>query len=53
MPLTSEPASLLRLLLSGAPASTLRRLLDTHGSAEAACRALAERRVTCMVVRPD
>ena len=39
MPLTSEPASLLRLLLSGAPASTLRRLLDTHGSAEAACRA--------------
>lgn len=39
MPITPEHASLLRLLLSGAPASALRRLLDTHGSAEASCRA--------------
>lgn len=39
MPASSEHACLLRLLLSGAPASALRRLLDTHGSAEAACRA--------------
>ena len=39
MPITSESVSLLRLLLSSAPASALRRLLDTHGSAEAACRA--------------
>ena len=39
MPASPEHANLLRLLLSGAPASVLRRLLDTHGSAEAACRA--------------
>lgn len=39
MPASPEHADLLRLLLSGAPASALRRLLDTHGSAEAACRA--------------
>lgn len=39
MPASSEQASLLRLLLSGAPASALRRLLDTHGSADASCRA--------------
>ena len=39
MPITPEHASLLRLLISGAPASALRRLLDTHGSADDACRA--------------
>ena len=39
MPASPEHACLLRLLLSGAPASALRRLLDTHGSAEASCRA--------------
>ena len=39
MPITPEHDSLLRLLLSGAPASALRRLLDTHGNAEASCRA--------------
>lgn len=39
MSVTSEQESLLRLLHSGAPASLLRRLLDSHGSAEAACAA--------------
>ena len=36
---SEEHESLLRLLHSGAPATALRRLLDTHGSAQAACRA--------------
>lgn len=39
MPASPEHACLLRLLLSGAPASALRRLLDTHGDAEASYRA--------------
>jgi DNA processing protein len=39
MPASPEHASLLRLLLSGAAPGALRRLLDTHGSAEASCRA--------------
>lgn len=39
MPITSEQEALLRLLQSGASASLLRRLLDSHGSAEAACAA--------------
>lgn len=39
MPVSSEQESLLRLLHSGAPASLLRRLLDSHGSADAACAA--------------
>lgn len=39
MPASPEHDCLLRLLLSDAPASALRRLLDTHGSAEASCRA--------------
>jgi DNA processing protein len=38
-PEPAEPACLLRLLASGAPASALRRLLDSHGSAEAALAA--------------
>lgn len=39
MPASPEHTCLLRLLLSGAPSSALRRLLDTHGNAEATCRA--------------
>ena len=39
MPASPEHTCLLRLLLSGAPASALRRLLDTHGNAELSCRA--------------
>lgn len=39
MPAHPEHTFLLRLLLSGAPAGAARRLLDTHGSAEAAHRA--------------
>ena len=39
MPASIEHSSLLHLLLSGAPASALRRLLETHGSAEASCKA--------------
>ena len=39
MPITPEHVSLLRLLRSGAQASALRRLLDTHGSADDAYRA--------------
>lgn len=35
----TEPDALLRLLASGAPASLLRRLLDSHGSARAALAA--------------
>lgn len=39
MPATTESAALLRLLLADAPAAALRRLLDSHGNAEAACAA--------------
>lgn len=35
----AEHDALLRLLTSGAPAAAIRRLLDTHGSADAALRA--------------
>ncbi|RZA20408.1 MAG: DNA-protecting protein DprA [Lysobacteraceae bacterium] len=38
-PTPSEPQALLRLLASGAPASGLRRLLDSHGSAVVALAA--------------
>ena len=39
MPVAPDHESLLRLLQSGAPASALRRLLDTHGGAAAAIAA--------------
>ncbi len=39
MPVAPDHESLLRLLHSGAPASALRRLLDTHGGAAAAVAA--------------